>query len=106
MTALWKNGNKIEAVFLIDQGEVELVGNLGGVPASLNGAPPASTQKPFGSGALLADIDGLRDERPHDTTAKVLADGRAFRVEGPDFSKFLADNPGVLLFLMGAHFAE
>jgi len=97
---LWKSGDPVSAVYLVDHGEVELVGRFGPVQGA-SGIP-----KPFRPGALLADIDGLREGKAHDTTARVLADGRAFRVEGADFAKFLANNPGVLLFLMGAHFAE
>jgi CRP-like cAMP-binding protein/phosphoribosyl 1,2-cyclic phosphodiesterase len=97
---LWREGDKINAAYLIDQGEVELLGDESEHTAH-GGAP-----KPFGPGALLADIDGLRDGRQHDTTARVLADVRAFQIDAADFAKFLGDNPGVLLFLMGTHFAE
>jgi CRP-like cAMP-binding protein len=97
---LWCIGDKVTSAFLIDQGEVEISGD-----SSINSTYP-SKPKPFGPGALLADIDGLREGRTHDNTARVLADVRAFKVEGTDFVKFLGDNPGVLLFLMGTHFAE
>lgn len=113
---LWTKGERVSAAFVIDHGEVELEG----------GSAPAR----FGAGALLADVDALRDggisvlarDRSardtlaprsrgttvgaHDTTARAVGSVRGFRIDGADFAKFLGNNPGVQLFLMGTHFVE
>jgi CRP-like cAMP-binding protein/phosphoribosyl 1,2-cyclic phosphodiesterase len=103
---LWKVGDGVDAAFLIDQGEVVLVGDEGSGDPSKSSPGMAAPGKPFGSGALLANVDGLRNGGRHASSAHVMSDARLFRIEGPDFNKFLGDNPGVLLFLMGTQFTE
>lgn len=89
---LWTEGDRVDAAFIVDQGEVELEG--------------CTAPAPFGAGALLADVDRLRDGGAHVTTARALCDGRGFRIDRADFAKFMSNNPGVQLFLMGTHFVE
>ena len=106
---LWNAGDAVQAAYLIDQGEIVLEGDEGAYDAGRTDArAPTATPngKPFGSGALLAHVDGLRNGGKHGSTARVVTDGRVFRVEAADFGKFLGDNPGVLLFLMGTQFTE
>ncbi len=105
-TSLWKQGDPVQAAYLIDQGEVVLVGEEGGSDPGKSTPAMAAPSKPFGAGALLAYVDGLRGGGKHASTAHVVADGRVFRIEAADFTKFLGDNPGVLLFLMGTQFIE
>ena len=105
---LWHAGDRVEAAFLVDHGEVMIESDDGRGPRSVAnpGATLAEISKPFCTGALLADVDGLRNGGIHEDTATVLTSGRAFRIEAPDFAKFLGDNPGVLLYLMGRQFTE
>lgn len=97
---LWKAGDPAHAAFLIDEGKVMI--DDGKVMPAGNTA----RLRPFGPGSLLADVDAMREGRVHDDTAQVIAKGRAYRIDTSDFLKFLTENPGVLLFLLGTRFAE
>lgn len=90
---LWSQGDEVRHVVLLDDARVVLEGENGRL-------------EPFGGGALLAEIDALRSGAPHETTARVVDGGRIHRAGAAEFSKFLADNPGVLLQLVGTRFAE
>lgn len=90
---LWSQGDAAQHVVLLDDARVVLEGQNGRL-------------EPFGHAALLAEVDALGGERPHETTARVIDGGRIHRASAAEFAKFLADNPGVLLQLVGTRFAE
>lgn len=91
--ALWSVGDPVSQVVLLDDAKVVLEGSSGRL-------------EPFDSGALLAEVDALRAEGVHATTARVTQAGRVHRASAGDFLKFLGDNPGVLLQLVGTRFVE
>ena len=90
---LWRAGDPVNAAYLIDAGKVVLEG-------------PKARKSPFGSAALLADIDAMRADKPHEVTAHVATAGHAYKVDAADLLKFLDGNPGVQLSLMGSQFTE
>ncbi len=93
---LWKAGESVDAAFIIDEGHVRI---------DVDGEAP-SRGDPYGQATLFANIDAMRERRPHASTARVLTDGFAFRVASGDLLKFLDGNPGVLLSLLGTQVTE
>jgi CRP-like cAMP-binding protein/phosphoribosyl 1,2-cyclic phosphodiesterase len=89
---LWSAGELARIAFLIDEGEVALEGR--------------GALDPFGAGAFLGEFDAIRRRGLLSTTARVIKPGRVFAVEGPELSRFLDDNPGLLLSSLGRAFAE
>jgi hypothetical protein len=89
---LWSRGELARMAFLIDAGEVVLDGR--------------GALDPFGAGAFLGEFDAIRRQGLLSTTARVIKPGRVFAVEGPDLSRFLDNNPGLLLASLGSAFAE
>ncbi|MBL9027874.1 MAG: cAMP/cGMP-dependent 3',5'-cyclic-AMP/GMP phosphodiesterase [Myxococcales bacterium] len=96
---LWKAGDPVEAAFVLDEGHIRLER-----PAPAEGEEIRSD--PYGQATLFANVEAMRDGQTHDTTARVLTDGHAFRIAAPDLLKFLQDNPGVLLSLLGREVTE
>ncbi len=86
---LWTRGEPIDAAYLIDAGQVRLEGD-------------GARREPFGSAALLAETSALREGRAHGSSAEVQSAGRAYRIEAADLLRFLDDNPGVSLQLLGS----
>jgi CRP-like cAMP-binding protein len=93
---LWKVGDAVDAAFVLDEGHVRIDPQDGG----------AARPDPYGQATLFAFVDAMQERRPHDTTARVLTDGHAFRIASGDLLKFLQGNPGVLLSLLGRQVTE
>ncbi len=93
---LWKVGDKVDAAFVIDEGHVRIDPQDGEAPRP----------DPYGQATLFAYVDAMREGRVHDTAARVLTDGYAFRIASGDLLKFLQGNPGVLLSLLGRQVTE
>jgi hypothetical protein len=91
--AAWTCGDPVRHALLLDGAQVVLEGESGRL-------------EPFTQGALLAEIDAMRAGTPHATSARVVSSGRVHRALAADFSSFLAENPGVLLQLVGTCFVE
>jgi CRP-like cAMP-binding protein len=89
---LWSPGELARQAFLIDEGQVALEGR--------------GDLDPFGAGAFLGEFDAIRRRGLLSTTARVLQSGRVFALEGADLSRFLEDNPRLLLTSLGRAFAE
>jgi CRP-like cAMP-binding protein len=83
---LWREGDDVRAAFLIDEGQVE---------------ETTDADRKFASGALLADVDALREHREHRTTLIVREPTVAYRIDATHLHKFLEANPGVSLQLRG-----
>ena len=92
-TRLWTAGEPARAAWLIDDGRVAL--RSGG-----------EEEPSFTSGALLGEVDALRTGTVHGSTAEVLEDGRAFRLERANLDRFFQDNPGLLVSFLGTRFVE
>lgn len=92
---LWLTGRSAEAAWLIDEGRVSL--NTG----ETDGDAPT-----FGSGAFLGETDALRRRSAHASTAEVMENGRAFRLEAANLQRFFSDNPGLLVSFLGTRFVE
>jgi hypothetical protein len=90
---LWKQGDPIEQVVLLEDAKVTLESDLG-------------KTEPFRSPCFLGEVDALRAGEVHETTARVVEGGRIHVASGSEFIKFLGDNPGVLLQLVGTLFVE
>ncbi len=94
---LWKEGDPIAFFYLLDTAAVVL---------TYPSAHPDARREPFATATFFADVDALRDARPHEATARTVQAGQAYRVRAADLGKFLEGNPGVLLSLRGTHVTE
>jgi len=90
---LWTKGDAVKNAYIVDDALVRLTGL-------------EAREDPFGTAALFADVMAMRESEPHSTSAQVVASGHAFRIDAGDLLKFLEDNPGVLLQLLGTPFTE
>jgi len=91
---LWSAGRAAEAAWLLEEGRVTL--NTG----EEEEAPT------FTGGAFLGETDALRRRTPHNSTAEVTENGRAFRLEAMNLQRFFQDNPGLLVSFLGTRFVE
>lgn len=92
-TVLWQAGELAETAFLVDEGTALLEGDH-------------LALSPFGPGALLCEVDALRDHTTLATTARMSSDGKVFQIGRADLLRFFENNPGVLLTFLGANFIE
>lgn len=90
---LWAAGKPADAAWLLDEGRVAIELAEGDAPG-------------LASGAFLGDVDAIRRRAAHTSTAQVLENGRAFRLDGANLQKFFQDNPGLLVSFLGTRFVE
>jgi CRP-like cAMP-binding protein/phosphoribosyl 1,2-cyclic phosphodiesterase len=91
---LWgKGGESIEAV-LVDEGKLIFEG---GEDAGLT---------PFGHGAFLGDIRGMRVRAKNCSTLKAIEDGSIFSIARDELIDFFDCNPGLQLAFLKARFVE
>jgi len=100
--ALWKVGDAVDAAFVLDEGHIRLET----APQQTGDGDEPKRSDPYGQATLFANVEAMRQGHPHDNTARILTDGHAFRIAAPDLLKFLQDNPGVLLQLLGTEVTE
>lgn len=85
---LWGLGDIARAGYILEDALVEVVSPLGRLG-------------PFGTATLIADVASSTQNIASDVAARVTRKGRAFRVEAHELSRFLEDNPGAQLLLLG-----
>ncbi len=92
-TELWSHGEPADSAFIIDAGTVVIEGT-------------SRMPEPFSRGAFVGDVDALREDQPHATTARAMDDVRVYVISRADLVEFFEQNPGVMLSFLGARFVE
>ena len=80
-------GKKYDAVWLIVEGEVESF------------RKGAKVRK-FGKGDLVGNVFEIREQRPSAFSYRTASDGKMFKIGREGMSRFLVDNPGVLMKML------
>jgi CRP-like cAMP-binding protein/glyoxylase-like metal-dependent hydrolase (beta-lactamase superfamily II) len=89
---LWSAGAQADAAFIIDEGKVALDGY--------------GALEPYGTGAFLGEVDALVAGKATTGAARVVEDGRVFRLKRADLLRWFDENPGVHLAFLGTRAVE
>lgn len=91
---LWRIGAPPSEAYLLDEGAVAIE------------AEGRKGLAPFHAGAFLGEVDSLRTGAPCESTARVVEDGKVFRISREDLVRFFSQNPGILVSFLGTRFVE